>query len=190
MNGETVLTAGRWQVAFMRRGDRFGHEIRWLAPPAAPRVLLVSREGAAEEDWPASPPLQELHLEQRGDDLSVALLVGMAGTSHWSLVVEAHAREERLVFDAACRLRAAPAHLGSHYRLSADQELAARVHGREFRLSGGGPAWSLVSEPLHDAPEVSLVYDEARRELALPLAGGEIARPQTWCWRYRLQLHA
>ena len=70
-----------------------------------------------------------------GGPMLVALLVGMAGRSHWSLSVEA--RDGQLNFDAACRVRGDCNHLGSGYRLSeqpsrrlkwlmdADEKLAA-----------------------------------------------------------------
>ncbi|MBL9123800.1 MAG: hypothetical protein JNG90_09220 [Planctomycetaceae bacterium] len=90
-------------------------------------VVFESIEGTPEEDWPPSPPLQELHLEARPDGKQLALLVGMAGTSHWSLSVEFDPAAGTAVFDVACRVKRAPGGLGSRYRRSgsAPQEWSA-----------------------------------------------------------------
>ena len=82
-------------------------------------LLLESMEGTPDDDWPVSPALRELHFEDRADGRRLALLVGMAGKSHWSLSVELDAARGQLVFDVACRLRSPPARLGSRYRLCA-----------------------------------------------------------------------
>jgi len=185
VNGETVLAAGRWQVVFQRAGDRFAHEIRWLAAPSKVARLLASQEGASQDEWPPSPPLQELHLERRSDDLTVALLVGMAGSSHWSLVVEAHAREERLVMEAACRVRVAPPWLGSRYQASADTSLAMQTPGQVLRLERAGQAWQLASTPLEDHSCAALNCGHGGA-VALSPELIEVKRPQTFRWRYTL----
>lgn len=182
---ETILSAARWQVVFRRDGDRFAHEIRWLAASGEAHVLLASQEGAAQDDWPPSPPLQELHLERRSDDLTVALLVGMAGSSHWSLVVEAYAREERLVFEAACRVHGAPNLLGSRYRAGAGTTMATQTAGQVLRLEGAGETWRLESESLEDSTCAALNCDQGG-DLAFSPELREVKRPQTFRWRYTL----
>jgi len=115
-------------------------------------VVFESIEGTPEEDWPPSPPLQELHLEARPDGKQLALLVGMAGTSHWSLSVEFDAAAGTAVFDVACRVKRAPGGLGSRYRRSgsAQQEWSAepqtsgslelpRTARWRYGVAGGGP---------------------------------------------------
>ncbi|MBI3836572.1 MAG: hypothetical protein HY288_01385 [Planctomycetia bacterium] len=78
-----LLEGGGLGVRFAFRDDRYAHEIsltdgsRWIP-------ILMSVEGSPLDDWPASPPLQSLHLDSRPGNRQLALLVGMAGHSHWS----------------------------------------------------------------------------------------------------------
>jgi len=132
------LEGGGLRVVFARHGDRYAHSV-FLTAGGVPTdvrgishssvsttevesssgLLLESMEGTPDDDWPVSPALRELHFEDRADGRRLALLVGMAGRSHWSLSVELDAARGQLVFDVACRLRSPPARLGSRYRLSA-----------------------------------------------------------------------
>src|SRR5436853_5119442 len=85
---ETHNATGRGlRVAFTRVKDRFAHTV-WLLEGDAATPLWASVEGSDADDWPASPALQQLSIETLPDGRRVALLVGMAGTSHWSLSVE------------------------------------------------------------------------------------------------------
>lgn len=113
---ERILEAGHLRVRFFWQGDRYAHEVSvrsgdaWL--PA-----LISVEGSPEQDWPASPPFQSLHIEQRDEGRTLALLVGMAGKSHWSASIEIDDQADCLLFDVACRARGCQAgSLGSTYR--------------------------------------------------------------------------
>jgi hypothetical protein len=184
VNGDSWLEAGRWHVAFVRHGDRFGHEISWRCADGVLHVLGTSLEGAGDEDWPASPPLQELHFERRSADLSVALLVGMAGSSHWSLVVEAHAARECLVFEAACRVHGTPGLLGSRYRLGAGQVTGVPECESALRVVDQGEAWRVSSETLGEAERSPLAFDEATRCLQLAPAPATVNRALTFRWRY------
>jgi hypothetical protein len=81
---------------------------------AGEQLLLESIEGIPDESWPASPALQEGRIESAtGRD--VAMLVGMAGKSHWSVSIEADALQQSLLFDVACRLKVAGGQLASTY---------------------------------------------------------------------------
>jgi hypothetical protein len=124
--GQQVLESGGLRVRFFWRDDRYAHEIavqedgRW-------RVALVSVEGSPLEDWPASGPFQSLHVERR-DDSAVALLVGMAGKSHWSASCQIDPAAPRVTFDVACRVRTAEAgFLGSTYRACDDAHARATI---------------------------------------------------------------
>ncbi|MCA9270140.1 MAG: hypothetical protein KDA41_16775, partial [Planctomycetales bacterium] len=101
-------------VEFVRHGDRLAHRILLDGV-----VALESIEGAADEDWPPSPPLQESHRHAAGAQGDVLMLVGKAGKGHWSMTVAADAAHSALVFDVACRLRGAPRFLGSTYQQAA-----------------------------------------------------------------------
>jgi hypothetical protein len=102
------------RVEFVWRGDRFGHVISLVDADGA-RPLLESVEGSLADAWPPSPPLQSLTIETRQADSRVALLVGMAGRSHWSASIEALPDRAELRFDMACRHTELPAWLGSSY---------------------------------------------------------------------------
>jgi hypothetical protein len=108
----------RGLVRFVRVADRFAHRIELGQYPK--RAYIFSKEGAPVDAWPASPPLQQLHFETLKDDLRVALLVGGAGKSYWSLSVSAKSDPNRWIFEAACRVHStdvpsAISSLGSSY---------------------------------------------------------------------------
>lgn len=122
---------GRLGLRFVRRGDRLHQSIEWLAAADSQSTvsagqsagvdrsttrfapcLLESLEGQSGDIWPASPPMQQLLIESRAEAGHVALLVGMAGRSHWSLSVEPLADRVGFRFDAACRLSGPPEWLG------------------------------------------------------------------------------
>lgn len=99
------------RVVFVKRGDRWGHVICTVEDAGqsheqlTPRLISIERDDRAGR--PGSPPLQNMSIEQRANG-AVALLVGMAGNSHWSASVEAIDRERRVIFDVACRLGQTP----------------------------------------------------------------------------------
>jgi hypothetical protein len=114
---DRVIESGQLRVVFQWCGDRYSHTVERLVEGIW-TPCLMSVEGTAEDDWPPSPPLQTLHIEQREIVGSVALLVGRAGTSHWSASVEPFPEGGGgFSFDVACRIQENPAWLGSRYRL-------------------------------------------------------------------------
>jgi hypothetical protein len=111
----TLLTsASGLRLEFVQHHDRYSHRI--VAADGA--ILLCSIEGTDQDIWPASPPLQQLSIEEHRPGVEVALLVGMAGKSHWSLSIEPLADGSGFLFDVACRLRDAAGWLGSSYQLA------------------------------------------------------------------------
>lgn len=174
------IRAGRLVVEFTDAGDRRGHAV--FAVAASERVcLLTSVEGSGEEPWPASPPLQELHVESRGEDRCVALLVGRAGGSHWSMSVEADPAAERLTFDIACRLRTMPQWLGSTYQSTAP------VHrlGEGLSIASGVVFGLLDNAEVRHGP-LEVVGDLVRIGPAGLSADSE-KPPRTIRWRYAIQ---
>ena len=104
------------RLEFDRHGDRYCHRISRIGPGSDSPPLLESIEGQPTDAWPASPPLQTLSIEKLPDGRTAALLVGMAGRSHWSASIEAVAGSAQLIFDLACRHADQPTQLGSQYR--------------------------------------------------------------------------
>lgn len=139
------LTVGRLTVRFTRQGDRWGHTVFVDDAPA-----LVSVEGAPDEAWPASPPLQEIHEQDLPDGRKAIFGVGMAGRSHWSLSVTTEG--DALLFEAACRAFGEQGPLGSVYeRLLPEPVVAAlldtslldeRIRVRMAPASAPQSAWS------------------------------------------------
>lgn len=106
------------RLRLFRRFDRFAHEIV-LVHGDEEHIALRSIEGNDHDHWPASPPFQQvsLHLQERSR--RAALLVGMAGKSHWSGSMEADAARRQITFDIACRISEPPSWLGSQYEREA-----------------------------------------------------------------------
>jgi hypothetical protein len=195
MTSPASLEGGGLRVVFTRQGDRYAHSVFRVndgLPTNKPGMgnssasttevgfssglLLESIEGTPDDDWPASPALRELHFEDRADGRRLALLVGMAGKSHWSLSVELDAAHGHLVFDVACRLRSPPVRLGSRYRLP------AAGSGDSARSSAGCPQTPLTIEPV-DSGVVRLVTS-ADRQLHIEPAAVAGPWPRTVRWRY------
>ncbi|MBS0211541.1 MAG: hypothetical protein JSS27_21575 [Planctomycetes bacterium] len=164
------IVAGRLIVEFVRQADRVGH--RLLYQVAADWVVPVfqSIEGSPDERWPASPALQHLHFETQAGR-RVALLVGMAGRSHWSASVSTDEAGEALIFDIACRLHSPAERLGSEYRAAtwpADVPRPAlewsldHARGATFAWQTGGDLQQLCAS-----------------EIAAPVT--------TICWRYTIR---
>jgi len=122
-----ILEAAGLRLEFIRLGDRYAHRI--MAVDAGKFTpLLESVEGAANDDWPVSPPWQEVHCEHRAGGVQVALTVGKAGKSHWSASFELDSAGS-LTVDVACRTATAPIRLGSEYLPHGPFEIDA-THGQ------------------------------------------------------------
>ncbi len=186
------LEGGGLRVVFTRHGDRYAHSVfrvTGVVAASEPAIgdssasttelgfpsglLLESMEGTPDDDWPASPALRELHFEERADGRRLALLVGMAGKSHWSLSVELDAARGHLVFHVACRLRSPPVRLGSRYRLP-----AAECRQTPLTIEPN----SLAIVPI-DGGVVRLVTS-ADRQLDIEPAAVAGPWPRTVRWRY------
>ena len=173
--GETVaIASGDLQIVFVRTGDRFSHRIAHLASSDTP--LLASVEGQPDDPWPSSPPWQELHVERRGE-LQVALLVGRAGHSHWSMSVEPELAADGFLFDIACRTSGEVGFLGSTYRLAGGAMPVLAANG--IHLGGGNELCVLTGEI-----ELSGA-GENRTARVRPLPRSDTS-PQTIRWQYRL----
>ena len=126
------------------------------------------------EDWPGSPPIQQLSLESIRGAMTL-LGVGQAGKSHWSVSVETVGDGDDAVlrFDVACRTSQVPEWLGSRY-----YELVAP--------SVGHPAMKLHGDRV--TPEAILV----ELAIALPVQvpplqkmppNKPLAKTHRWCYR-------
>jgi hypothetical protein len=171
------------RVTFFWRVDRYAHRIERIeAGSSVP--LLESLEGSDLDCWPASPPLQQLSMESLPDGRAVALLVGMAGSSHWSLTVERDPSDASLLFDAACRVKAPAETLGSAYRSFVRHELS-RGAGLLHRPGGTGHPAAVELVVLDGAAPPRLETDVRGLHIRMP---AEIAPPATVRWKYRMKI--
>ena len=98
-----ILKDDHWQIRFVRHGDRWAHTVGVvLGDRLLP--LLASIESSQDELWPPSPPLKDLHLHD-ANGTTTAMLVGMAGNSHWSVTVQLAQGDPAVNFDIACRIK-------------------------------------------------------------------------------------
>jgi hypothetical protein len=173
------------RVTFLWHRDRFAHTI---AACDGDRLvpLLASTEGAEQDDWPPSPALQQLSIEDRGGGNCVALLVGMAGTSHWSVSAETQPDARRIEFDVACRIRQTPPQLVSAYRtIVAPPSL---LESASMMLEVSGERCRLQCELAGDHPVATL---ESRPDgVAIVPAREKGTLPTTVRWKYSVTLLA
>lgn len=184
-----ILEGGGLRVAFAWRGDRIGHQIE-VSDRGRRVAVLESLEGSKLEDWPASPPLTELHRDERPDGKRRALLIGSAGQSHWSAGIELDAVAGRVRFDIACRACRQPAWLGSRYRLlwptSPEALPVGALDGHQAAAILLGPACRLEAEAAEGA--CASVALEAGQVLSIRVPPVERPWPCTVRWRYAITI--
>lgn len=202
---DCMCADGRYglRVRFSYLGDRFGHTVELLTAAGTTPVLVsrdsenVEADGAQAEtpwndaetrstgtdEWPPSPPLQQLSLERNSRGERVALLLGMAGRSHWSLSVEPDAASSPsagFTFDVACRPAGVPGWLGSGYqspglfRWLAPSRLAVVFQATELLLEG--LAVADFAAPQVQLPPGGVLVVPQRQEIPTP----------TVRWKYRV----
>ena len=177
MSDAEALTALGLRVVFRRLADRYAHVVE--AVHGGEHVAIAeSLEGTGEEDWPPCPALQQLHFETRADGGRLALLVGRAGSSHWSLSVEAKPDSPRVIFDVACRLRESPLLLGSEYRLFSE---ASRLPADQTPTSAACIRFAagarMLVEAVEGAATSTFFLDSARSILPIGVATSETPLP-------------
>ena len=106
------------QVDFVRVGDRFEQTVTRLDREGNSVAIWRDLHDSDSDDWPASPPIQELSLEEIGGK-NVLLGVGRAGKSHWSVSIETAETDSgpAIRFDFACRCPEPPQWLGTTYKI-------------------------------------------------------------------------
>jgi hypothetical protein len=173
-----------WRVVCAKESDRWSHRIDPVMAGQPAPGLLTSIEGTDRDPWPRSPPFQELVIQPRPADSSTrqitALLLGRAGTAHWSASVELLVDPPRVVIDAACRVHQVPGFLGSTYQCSAPLELGSNA---TIRL---GPTRADCSVTL--IAERGEIASVTRLSGVIAICPKPIVAPNTARWRYHLKL--
>jgi len=160
------LDANGLRLELFRQRDRYHHRI----VAADGTLLLTSIEGTDQDDWPPSPPLQQLSIEEIRPGVEVALLVGMAGKSHWSVSIELQDDQLGFIFDVACRSSDAAGWFGSSYEFHKSEPQGLEMIG----LSVEG--------------QTTLVEAAVQRWVAAPNADLPAGRTSTVRWKYALSL--
>lgn len=187
--GPVVLEEAGLRLVFERRGDRYRHAVA-VVDDATWLPVVESVEGTSEDEWPSSPPLEELHLEPGPSGRNVALLVGRSGRAHWSASAEIFVLSTddsiaaRITFDVACRAPRPPLWLGSRYATCQGVSLQG-VTAIGCIFHAGRRRVRLAMHP-DDAGDGALSAESEAVRLAPPPSTGPW--PATLRWRYQFQL--
>jgi len=171
------------RVAFDWQADRYAHQLICLVD-GSPTPLLSSIEGIADERWPASPPFQQLSIEEGVDESRVAFLVGMAGQSHWSASIQVAADRPRVEFDVACLARDTASHLGSAYRR--EIEPSSEDTGQITFSLANGCLIKLNVTGIENEPPGRLQSDDA--QIAISCGWPRRPAPVTHRWKYTIEM--
>ena len=126
--------------------DRFAHRLVWTFGGRR-HVLLTSIEGRPDEDWPPSPPLQQM-ARQASSAGPILLGLGMAGANHWSASMQARSGDPNdcgLQIELACLVRQPNPRLGCRYRTGPNAwgHVDARANGWIWRPGEALPRTAL-----------------------------------------------
>ncbi len=171
-----------FRVDFGWREDRYGHQIATVHDPDKP-ILFVAELGGGRADWPDSPPLQQISWMETTPGRRIALLVGMAGKSHWSVSIETDPSEVGLLFDVACRVHRFPEWLGTTYRCSCPVRLES-PHVAQF--TAGGVDGRITTELTDGTQRAAIEINEACLSIKPALDG--VCAPHTVRWKYRIAM--
>lgn len=188
MSGDDIanldaVDARRWGVraAFLRVAPRVAHRIA-LVRDSGVEWVLSSVEGDSRQAFPPSPPLQQLATETFSGGRTAALLLGMAGRSHWSVSAESHPPDRRIRFDVACRARVVDRQsLHSVYQMLSPWQLSADAMVAE--LCGPGYCLRCMASPDAECPTLLSVEEDR-----LVIGPAQLGDSSTHRWRYEMVL--
>ncbi len=180
-----LVTEFRWSR------DRIAHRLRLRpanpGPAGVERELGWSAEGDASDDWPPSPPFQQLDECLLAADRQGLVAIGMAGTSHWSLAVEVE--DEMLWFDVACRVQQPGPGLSSTYEFADSFQLRADGNQTCLMLESSQIPWPAVRVAV-DESLTELVATGGQRRVVFRPNRSATRFPCTIRWRYGFGLAA
>lgn len=169
------------KLELVRVEDRFSTTLRLLVDDQETTVLR-SVEGDGGTAWPPSPVIQDLSKQEGPSGVFLAGL-GMAGKSHWSVVIRTIPDSAAIEFDLACRVKKEPEWIGSTYSvLNADSQLESAA---TLKLEVSGAV--IRCETLTDEPGCCLESEPGRLTLVSNLNPGR-ELPRTIRWKYRFSL--
>jgi hypothetical protein len=186
---ESVTAGGhRLRVDFFKLSDRYGHRLSVVLRDEPGRETMIplaeSVEGTSDDPWPPSPPLQSFSIETLADGRTAALLVGMAGRSHWSASIDVKPDESvigLIEFDFACRSAELPRSLACEYRAlpGVEVHLDPKIWFLQLRWQNA----RVLMKGLHGCEKPEVIADiHPRFRFVLPV---EKLKPgETLRWRY------
>lgn len=177
-DGHTVL-----RVTFHWTGDRYAHTV-WACHGQQAVPVLNSVEGAGDETWPPSPPIQQVNCSGRDGQTTAVLGMGMAGRSHWSISVESCQQPLALEFDVACRPGGGLGQLASGYQTLAPS--AGQKDGDAIVFAHALGRCQLQPIPVDGYSNASL--DVANQNVAMHVDTRPLAGSKTFRWKYRVTI--
>ena len=169
------------ELEMSQREDRFVTRLRLLDNQQLGPDLLRSAEGDSQQLWPPSAPLQEV-IPQENDEVGRYLAgIGRAGQSTWSVIAatcEDESGRPGFEFDFACRIKTAPAWLGSTFEMPSE---GAWQQDAEIAIPDNGA--HLLAVAVVDDSIATVDGRLIRIAAQLDESGG---LPRTVRWKYRL----
>lgn len=170
------------RLSFIWSGDRYAHRLEWVDGGSCV-VCIESLEGADHQFWPPSPALQQLNVQSEVSGKPCALLLGMAGKSHWSASIEVSG--STLIFDVACRVQQPAERLGSIYLIGRScRPAAVRDDGSCRILCATGHGTCAVEVKTDEA---TLLCDQDQGRLTILPSKADNDGPTLVRWGYVLR---
>ena len=163
--------------------DRFTFEVGPVIDGERFRCIS-SVEGDAEDIWPCSPPMQQIH-KQEIDGNPTLLAVGMSGKSHYSvsMLLAMESSGIQLTIESACRtsLPTVPEiRLGSRIQIESNYEYCINEMMDRLEVSDSRVPMGLVLEV--DSPQCLL---QKKSPNQVELSPAKINQPGTTQWNCR-----
>jgi hypothetical protein len=186
-------------VCFHRVGDHYRHVLQSFVEGQA-QTIVSSVDDLTYDEWPISPPYQQLREVADGDGHRSLLLVGSAAFGHWSASIRMVRRNAGalLEFDIAVRLHRLPAFLGMTYEAGAGTCWVDLPGGLAMPMRGNVALWITAplerieaedaSAAVHPLAQLKAFYDptDRNRRLYLPTPPLPKQFPATYRWRYHV----
>lgn len=170
------------KVVVFQWQDRWAHQVLAGLPGQAMTLIAETLEDATVEgvsdDWPSSPPLQQIDRCILGNGQEGLVAVGLAGVGHWSAAFEADDRG--LTWDIACRTPKGAPFLGSTYRLTAPNQWRHVGNRLQGNLSAGTASLALELR----VDKGILQWHPAAGMVVLRADGSQDSFPATVRWKY------
>lgn len=169
----------RLSVRFSVEEDRHRHEI---GLPGSELSLVLLRSIDSGDDWPASPPLQQV-VRELHDEQPVLLGIGLSGRSHWSVAIKS-TPAAAIEFQNACRVNSNPVWLGSTYQVGESCELTA-MDDRKLLIRESTTGGSIT---VQTDSNTGLQVDALSKQIRICADFNCNSLPSTISWQYSIAI--